>query len=148
MPIESPSVEVVLSPPPVLALIGNLVAAVARSPALAGKPVQVRRVDPLPDGLAFSLEARGINFLVDGPYRLELAVLRTNRDSTLCDVRIAAGPGYPGKMVGTLFNWGLKLIPNALLNGLLRDKAGGAVHMEGDRIAVNHKALIAWLLKK
>src|SRR5690348_5562883 len=123
---ESPKVEIVPAPSPLLLLIGNVAAAVARSRAMADKPVKVQRVDTTPDGLAFAVEAQGINFLVDGPYRVELEVLRTTRESTLCDVRVAEG-----RMVGRLFNWGLKLIPNALLNGMLKGQAGGSIQIEG-----------------
>jgi hypothetical protein len=137
------STEIQPSPPPLLALLRNLAAAAAESPALAQGKVRLRSVEPVADGVALEVEARGVHFLVNGPYRVALAVLRTSRESTLCDVRIAEG-----RMVGKLFNWGLKLIPNALLNELLRGRAGGALHMEGDRILVNHQALIAWLLKK
>ena len=135
--------EVSTSPPPLLALLCNLAAAAAQSPALSLGNVWLRSVQPLPDGLALQVEARGINFLIDGAYRVQVAVLRTDREGTLCDVRVAEG-----RVVGQLVNWGLKLIPNVVLNELLRGRAGGALRMDGDRVYVDHAVLVAWLLRK
>ena len=129
--------------PPLLALIRNVTVALAASAQASAKSVQVQDLEPGPDGVTLAVEARGINFLVDGSYRVEVAVLRTSKESTLCDVRIAEG-----RVVGRLLNWGRKLIPDALLNGLLKGKAGGALRMEGDRIVIDHAALVKWALKK
>jgi hypothetical protein len=141
--MESPTTK--LAPPlePLLALIRNLVAAAAQAPTTRQRPVRVHSVQALPDGLALEIEARGLNVLVDGGYRVEVAILRTCRESTLCDVRVVQG-----RVAGTLLNWSLKLLPNSVLNALLRGHAGGALSMEGDRVLVDHQALIAWLLRK
>lgn len=139
---DPPTTELAPPVPPLLALLHNLVAAAAQAPALQQRPVRVHSVKALPDGLALEIEARGLNVLVDGRYRVEVAILRTRRESTLCDVRVARG-----RVAGALFNWGLKLLPNTVLNALLRGHAGGALRMEGDRVLVDHQALIAWLLK-
>jgi hypothetical protein len=142
--MAEPTTPELLPPvPPLLALIRNVAVAIAASSAGSGKSVRVRDMEPLPDGMALAVEAQGINFLLDGNYRVEVAVLRTSRESTLCDVRIAEG-----RVVGRLLNWGRKLLPDALLNGLLQGKAGGALRMEGDRVAIDHAALIKWALKK
>jgi hypothetical protein len=142
MPTESPDAQIVPGSPPLLTLLGHLVAAAARSPALSSRAVRVKGVEPLPDGLAISANADGVNLLVDGTYRVELVVLHTSRESSLCDVHIAEG-----RALGKLVNWGIKLVPNPFLNNLLRGKAGGAIQLEGDRVVIDHRALVAWLLK-
>jgi hypothetical protein len=137
------SAELVPAPPPWLALLRNLAAVAAESPALAQGRIRLRGLEPVADGLALDLDAQGVFPGLDGPYRVEIAILRTSRESTLCDVRIAEG-----RMVAKIANWARKFIPGSFLNEFLRGKAGGALLMEGDRLSINHSALLAWLLKK
>jgi hypothetical protein len=133
------------APPPLLAALGQLAATYLA--ARPGGKVRIHGVEATSDGVAVDAEvkalANGLGILVNGRYRIELAVLRTGKESTLCDVRIAEG-----RAAGRLLNWGLRLVPGSLLNGLLRGQAGGSLHWEGDRVRIDHQALVEWLLRR
>lgn len=137
------STEVVPAAPPLLALLRNLALVAAQAPAAAQGKVRLRGMDPLGDGVALELDVRDIFPGVDGAYRVEVAILHTGRESTLCDLRIAEG-----RTAAKVLNWMRRLVPGTLVNPWLKGKAGGALRMEGDRLLVDHQSLIAWLLRR
>jgi len=130
-----------LAPPPLLVALCQLaVAVLARRP---GGKIRVHGIAPTPDGLAIEADINMLGPLLGGRYRIEATILRTGKESTLCEVRIVEG-----RAAGRLLGWGLRLLPKSLLNGLLGGQAGGALQWEGDRMRIDHAALAQWLTRR
>jgi hypothetical protein len=107
-----------------------------------GPPIKVRRIDLHPEGADLHLSLPAEVPLPQGTYRLRLRVETTGPERTVCAVELPDTPAL-GRMMGL----GLKRLPSRLLQPLLERLLGEGVRLEGDRLILEHRALLRQKLK-
>lgn len=75
-----------------------------------------------------------------GGYPLRLKIEETTPEHTLCAVELPAAPGLQ-KVLGL----GLKVLPDRIVNEALANFFQGALAMEGDKVRIDHRALLELL---
>ncbi len=99
--------------------------------------VQVKAVRLDPTGLTFHLSLERFPASPGGGYPLRLKIEETTPEHTLCAVELPSAPGLQ-KVLGL----GLKALPNRIVNEALANFFQGALAMEGDKVRIDHRALL------
>ena len=134
----------IAKPPIAQTLLPLLEKLLART--LAGRKadgaVQVTAVRLHPSGVTLHLSLERFPPSAAGGYPLHLEIEETTPEHTLCAVELPSAPGLQ-KVLGL----GLKALPNRIVNEALANFFQGALAMEGDKVRIDHRALLEAVLK-
>jgi len=127
---------------PMLRLLERLAGHVLAARAETGGALTCERLALRADGVELEVAARHVTWLLDGHYRLDARILRTDPEETRCTVRLAEG-----RTAGRVAGAALALLPDRWVNPLLERWLPG-LRRDGHELVLSHRAFARALLER